>query len=73
MTACEQRALALQAQASAVLAQQLPISASYPGNLTAREVQVLRLIGAGATNKEIATHLVVSVATVERHVANIYN
>jgi DNA-binding CsgD family transcriptional regulator len=66
----EQRTLALQAQVSPP--EQPQISTSYPGNLTAREVEVLRLIGAGATNKEIATHLVVSVATAERHVANIY-
>lgn len=72
MTPWEQRTLALQAQVNP--SEQPPISAGYPGgNLTARELEVLRLIGAGATNKEIATHLVVSVATVERHVANIYN
>lgn len=73
MTPWEQRTLALQAQVSPALPEQPHISANYPGNLTAREVEVLRLIGAGATNKEIATQLVVSVATVERHVANIYN
>jgi DNA-binding CsgD family transcriptional regulator len=44
-----------------------------PLNLTPREAEVLRLIGAGATNKEIAAQLVVSVATAERHTANIYN
>jgi DNA-binding NarL/FixJ family response regulator len=40
--------------------------------LTPRELEVLRLVAAGHTNKEIADELVVSVATVERHVANIY-
>lgn len=69
----ERRALALQARLSPTPPVQVPLAASYPANLTAREVEVLRLIGAGATNKEIATHLVVSVATAERHVANIYN
>ena len=44
----------------------------YPDGLTAREVGVLRLIAAGRTNKEIATELVVSVPTVERHITNIY-
>jgi DNA-binding NarL/FixJ family response regulator len=67
MTPWKQRALVLQAQISPSLPQP-----SHP-NLTPREMEVLRLIGAGATNKEIATQLVVSVATVERHVANIYN
>ena len=40
--------------------------------LTEREVEVLRLLAAGRTNAEIAQALVLSVFTVERHVANIY-
>jgi DNA-binding CsgD family transcriptional regulator len=44
----------------------------YPDNLTAREVEVLRLLAEGKTNKEIAAALVVSVPTVQRHIANIY-
>jgi DNA-binding CsgD family transcriptional regulator len=40
--------------------------------LTAREIGVLRLVAAARTNKEIAGELFISVATVERHVANIY-
>ncbi len=44
----------------------------YPDGLTAREVEVLRLLAEGKTNKEIATALVVSVPTVQRHIANIY-
>jgi DNA-binding NarL/FixJ family response regulator len=35
-------------------------------------VEVLRHVATGLTNKEIAAQLVVSVPTVERHVANIY-
>jgi DNA-binding CsgD family transcriptional regulator len=73
MSPWERRALALQVQFSPAPPAPVPVAASYPGNLTAREVEVLRLIGAGATNKEIAAHLVVSVATAEWHVANIYN
>jgi DNA-binding CsgD family transcriptional regulator len=40
--------------------------------LTKRELQVLRLLAAGETNREIAAGLVVSVRTVDRHVSNIY-
>jgi len=46
---------------------------SYPDGLTAREVQVLALVADGMTNQEIADQLVLSIATVQRHVANIYN
>ncbi len=42
------------------------------GGLTAREVEVLRLLAGGKTNTQIAEELSVSVRTVERHVANIY-
>ena len=39
--------------------------------LTARELEVLRLVAAGATNKAIAGELVLSERTVDRHVSNI--
>jgi DNA-binding NarL/FixJ family response regulator len=37
-----------------------------------REVEVLGLLAAGLTNREIAEALVVSVRTVGRHVDNLY-
>jgi DNA-binding CsgD family transcriptional regulator len=40
--------------------------------LTPRELQVLRLVAAGETNKGIAAQLVVSERTVDRHVSNIF-
>jgi DNA-binding CsgD family transcriptional regulator len=40
--------------------------------LSPRELQVLRQVAAGATNKAIATSLVLSERTVDRHVSNIF-
>ncbi len=40
-------------------------------DLTERELEVLRLIGTGATNREIADRLVVSEGTVKNHVSSI--
>ena len=40
--------------------------------LSPRELQVLRLVAAGETNKAIAARLVLSERTVERHVSNIF-
>jgi DNA-binding CsgD family transcriptional regulator len=42
-----------------------------PHGLTARELQVLRMVAAGATNKAIAADLVLSERTIDRHVSNI--
>lgn len=42
------------------------------GGLTAREVEVLRLVAAGKTNRAIASDLYLSEKTVARHVSNIF-
>jgi DNA-binding NarL/FixJ family response regulator len=42
------------------------------GGLTQRELEVLRLVVTGSTNADIAAALVISVPTVQRHLANIY-
>jgi DNA-binding CsgD family transcriptional regulator len=42
-----------------------------PHGLTPRELQVLRLVAAGKTNKAIAAELFLSEKTVDRHVSNI--
>jgi DNA-binding CsgD family transcriptional regulator len=47
-------------------------AAGGPGGLTARELQVLRMVAAGETNKAIAAELFVSGRTVDRHMSNIY-
>ena len=45
---------------------------AYPDGLTEREVEVLRLIADEKSNREVATELVLSIRTVERHIFNIY-
>ena len=42
------------------------------GGLTARELQVLRLVAAGQTNRSIAADLFLSERTVDRHVSNTF-
>lgn len=43
-----------------------------PGGLTRREIEVLRAIACGATNRQVAQRFVISDKTVGRHLANIY-
>ena len=45
----------------------------YPDGLTQREVEVLKLVATGKTDREIATSLVIAVRTVGTHVGNILN
>jgi DNA-binding CsgD family transcriptional regulator len=46
--------------------------AAYPGGLSPREVEVLRLVAAGKSNQQIADALVISLNTVARHMGNIF-
>jgi DNA-binding CsgD family transcriptional regulator len=43
-----------------------------PHAVTARELEVLRLVASGATNRDIAERLAISERTVERHLHNIF-
>jgi response regulator RpfG family c-di-GMP phosphodiesterase/DNA-binding CsgD family transcriptional regulator len=46
--------------------------AAWPAGLTDREVEVLRLLARGRSNREIAAGLHVSAATVHTHLINVY-
>ncbi|MGH2404357.1 MAG: alpha/beta fold hydrolase [bacterium] len=45
--------------------------AGLPAGLSMREVEVLRLVAAGRSNREIGEELTISLNTVDRHVSNI--
>jgi len=49
-----------------------PTRAPYPAGLSEREVQVLRVLARGRTNKEIAAHLDISVKTTGNHVQHTF-
>jgi DNA-binding CsgD family transcriptional regulator len=58
----------LEARSSESLAGPLPL----PAGLTEREAEVLRLVAAGHTNKEVAAALFLSDKTIARHLSNIF-
>ena len=47
-------------------------SPTYPDGLTAREVEILRLVTQGLTNEQVAEQLVISPRTVNTHLTSIY-
>src|SRR5258708_39838877 len=67
------------ASAPAQVPPRSPVSAppnkpvTYPYGLTAREVEILRLLAQGWTDAQIAEHLVISPRTVNRHTASLYS
>jgi len=61
-------AVALAAKAESMI----PSAQPYPAGLTAREVEVLRLVAQGFTNFNVAAELVISPRTVNTHLGSIY-
>ena len=51
---------------------ELRSGAPLPCGLSQREVEVLRLVASGRTNREIATELFLSEKTIARHISNIF-
>jgi predicted ATPase/DNA-binding CsgD family transcriptional regulator/DNA-binding XRE family transcriptional regulator len=70
--AAAQAAFAEITRPAAAAVQHPPSLASRPENLTSRQAEVLALLAAGLSNKQIAGELYLSTATVERHLATIY-
>jgi len=50
-----------------------PKASTFPNGLTAREVEVLRLLAQGLTSAQIAERLVIGLVTVNSHVRSIYS
>jgi HD-GYP domain-containing protein (c-di-GMP phosphodiesterase class II) len=60
------------AVASAAGQRARPVRTAWPAGLSDREVEVLRLVARGLSNKSVAADLVISPRTAEHHVQHIY-
>jgi DNA-binding CsgD family transcriptional regulator/tetratricopeptide (TPR) repeat protein len=72
-TARELGMATLEDRVGTVLSAHPGLTPAFPDRLTIREVDILRLIAAGRSNREISDELVLSVRTVARHITNIYS
>jgi DNA-binding NarL/FixJ family response regulator len=59
--------------ASEPIAAPIAKSPRYPAGLTAREVEILRLVAHGLTDAQVAEQLVISPRTVNWHLTSIYS
>ncbi len=73
LEAAREALLALGARPLAQEATRLLEPGHLPGGLTAREVEVLRLVASGRSNAQVATDLTLSEKTVARHLSNIFS
>jgi HD-GYP domain-containing protein (c-di-GMP phosphodiesterase class II) len=65
-------AAAVNAVLEAALGVQQPVVRAWPNGLSEREVEVLRLVARGHSNKEVAQQLSISAKTVQHHIAHVY-
>jgi DNA-binding CsgD family transcriptional regulator len=49
-----------------------PATANLPGRLTARQAEILSVMSASLSNRDIAARFEISAGTVASHIANIY-
>ena len=49
------------------------VPSAHPAGLSAREVEVLRLVASGMTNAQVARELYISPRTVNAHLGSVYN
>jgi ATP/maltotriose-dependent transcriptional regulator MalT len=68
----EQLLLALEPVGTST-ASPVPRTPAYPDGLTAREVEVLRLVAQGLTNEQVSEQLVISPRTVNSHLTSIFS
>ena len=63
----------IQLQEGALASSSASPGSGQPAGLSQRETEVIRLIAAGKTDREIANELIIAVRTVTTHVGNILN
>ena len=68
-----EQALAAKGQKPSLTPTRTASQPTYPAGLTARQVEVLRLLAGGLTDLQIAEKLVLSPRTVHTHISSICN
>ncbi len=68
-----EQALGAQGQKPAPTSTTTATPPTYPAGLTAREMEVLRLVAGGLTDVQVAEKLILSPRTVHAHISSIYS